>query len=149
MDLEPEWPLNQEDYSYREEGQREDKDYLLNLLIMFTDKIKKSREFSSVFKTGRYLRLSSLIIQYKKNSIDDSNNTVRYGIVVSKKVGNAVQRNFTKRRLRAVLNNINSAFEKKSMDYVFVARKSLIKIKCSALYIELYDALKKINQLEK
>ena len=116
---------------------------------MFTDKIKKSHEFSSVFKSGRYLKLAALVIQYKKKPIDENSYSSRYGIVVSKKVGNAVQRNFTKRRLRAVLNNINSAFEKKSMDYVFVARKSLIKIKFSALYIELYDALKKINQLEK
>ena len=113
---------------------------------MFLGKIKKSHEFSSVFKTGKYLKLSSLIIQYKSHPINDNNHSSRYGIVVSKKVGNAVQRNFTKRRLRAVLNNINYTFKKKSIDYVFVARKNLIKIKFSALYIELCDALKKINQ---
>jgi ribonuclease P protein component len=113
---------------------------------MFLGKIKKSHEFSSVFKTGKYLKLSSLIIQYKSHPINDNNHSSRYGIVVSKKVGNAVQRNFTKRRLKAVLNNINYTFEKKSIDYIFVARKNLIKIKFSDLYIELCNALKKINQ---
>ena len=113
---------------------------------MFLGKIKKSHEFSSVFKTGKYLKLSSLVVQYKRQPIKDNKYSSRYGIVVSKKVGNAVQRNFIKRRLRAVLNNINFSFEKKSVDYVFVAKKNLIKIKFSALYIEISDALKKINQ---
>jgi ribonuclease P protein component len=113
---------------------------------MFLGKIKKSHEFSSVFKTGKYLKISSLIIQYKRHPINNNSHSSRYGIVVSKKVGNAVQRNFSKRRLRAVLYNINFSFEKKSVDYVFVARKNLIKMKFSALYIELCDALKKINQ---
>ena len=113
---------------------------------MFLGKIKKSHEFSSVFKTGKYLKLSSLVVQYKKQPIKDTYHSSRYGIVVSKKIGNAVQRNFIKRRIRALLNNINFSFEKKSVDYVFVARKNLIKIKFSALYIELCDALKKINQ---
>ena len=113
---------------------------------MFLGKIKKSREFSSVFKTGKYLKLSSLVVQYKRQPIKNDNYTSSYGIVVSKKVGNAVQRNFIKRRIRAVLNNINFSFEKKSVDYVFVARKNLIKIKFRALYIEICDALKKINQ---
>ena len=113
---------------------------------MFLGKIKKSHEFSSVFKTGKYLKLSSLTVQYKRKPFKAAKHSSRYGIVVSKKVGNAVQRNFIKRRIRALLNNINFSFEKKSVDYVFVARKNLIKIKFSALYIELCDALKKINQ---
>lgn len=113
---------------------------------MFLGKIKKSHEFSSVFKTGKYLKLSSLVVQYKRKPFNATNYSSRYGIVVSKKVGNAVQRNLIKRRIRALLNNISFSFEKKSVDYVFVARKNLIKIKFSALYIELCDALKKINQ---
>ena len=79
--------------------------------------------------------------------IKDANYSSRYGIVVSKKVGNAVKRNFAKRRLRAILNNINFSFEKKQMDYVFIANKNLLKIKFSDLNIELCNALKKINQL--
>ena len=80
---------------------------------MFLGKIKKSHEFSSVFKTGKYLKLSSLVVQYKRQPIKDDNCSSRYGIVISKKVGNAVQRNFIKRRLRAVLNDIKFSFEKK------------------------------------
>ena len=87
-----------------------------------------------------------MTVQYKRKPFKAAKHSSRYGIVVSKKVGNAVQRNFIKRRIRALLNNINFSFEKKSVDYVFVARKNLIKIKFSALYIELCDALKKINQ---
>ena len=113
---------------------------------MFLGKIKKSHEFSSVFKTGKFLNLSSMVVQYKRKPFKAAIYSSRYGIVVSKKVGNAVQRNFIKRRIRAVLNNINLSFKNKSVDYVFVARKNLIKIKFSALYIELCDALKKINQ---
>ena len=114
---------------------------------MFIGKIKKSREFSLVFRAGKYLKLPSLVIQFRIKSIDEDTYTSRYGIIVSKKVGNAVKRNFAKRRLRAILNNINFAFENYPMDYVFVANKKLLKIKFSALNIELCNALKKINQL--
>ena len=113
---------------------------------MFLGKIKKSHEFSSVFKTGKYLKLPSMVVQYKTKPFKGTIYSSRYGLVVSKKVGNAVQRNFIKRRIRALLKNINFSFEKNSFDYVFVARKNLIKIKFSVLYIELCDALKKINQ---
>ena len=113
---------------------------------MFTGKIKKNHEFASVFSTGKYLKLNNLVIQYKKYSTNPNKYSARYGIVVSKKVGNAVQRNFSKRRLRAILNNINYAFEKKSIDYVFVAKKNVRKIKFSDLNLELCNALKKINQ---
>ena len=83
---------------------------------MFLGKIKKSHEFSSVFKTGKYLKLSALVVQYKRKPFRDANYSSRYGIVVSKKVGNAVQRNFIKRRIRALLNDINFSYEKKSLD---------------------------------
>ena len=112
---------------------------------MFTSKIKKSREFSLVFKTGKYLRLSSLIIQYKRKPIDEKSYTSSYGIVVSKKVGNAVKRNFAKRRLRAILNNIDFTFEKKPMNYVFIANKNLLRTKFSSLNIEICNALKKLT----
>ena len=100
----------------------------------------------SVFKICNYLKLSSLVVQYNRQHINHDNYTSSYGIVVSKRVGNAVQRYFITRSIRAVLYNIYFSFEKNSVDYVFVARKNLIKIKFRDLYIEICDALKKINQ---
>jgi ribonuclease P protein component len=48
------------------------------------------------------------------------------GITASKKIGNAVCRNYAKRRLRAALRDIMPQFALPGTTYVFIARKELI-----------------------
>jgi ribonuclease P protein component len=48
---------------------------------------------------------------------------VRYGLIVSRSVGNAVARNRAKRRLR---HTVKGAHLQPGMDYVIIARKSVL-----------------------
>ena len=65
------------------------------------DKIRKSRDFRLIQRRGSKLKSRDFLFYFLPfyrvpNAIDHS----RFGLVVSKKVGNAVCRNLVKRRLR-------------------------------------------------
>jgi ribonuclease P protein component len=59
--------------------------------------LKKSRDFQSVYRTGKSLANRYLVVYVKKRDDDGEN---RVGISVSKKVGNSVVRHRIKRLIR-------------------------------------------------
>ena len=113
---------------------------------MLEQKLKKKHEFSDVFNSGKYFRLESLIIRYVKRENSSFNGKARFGIVVSKKVGNAVKRNLAKRRIRCLVRL--SDFRKYNRDYVVIAKKNILEKKYENLKLEFTKAFKKIEMLE-
>ena len=65
--------------------------------------------------------------------------------MTSKKIGNAVQRNFAKRRVKA-LKNIFLNFGKAELDYVVIVKKKLINEKFKKLSSQLEEALNRIKK---
>ena len=63
--------------------------------------LKKSGEFSYVIRNGLIFCRNSLVVHILK-----SEHPLRFGICVGKKIGNAVERNKTKRRFREILRGI-------------------------------------------
>lgn len=55
--------------------------------------------------------------------------TYRVGFTASKKVGNSVTRNRCKRRMRAMASQLLPTLGLEQVDYVFIAKKSLITVK--------------------
>ena len=107
--------------------------------------IKKKEDFSKVFRSKNYLSCDSFTINYStKNRLVDKNSP-RYGIVTSKKIGNAVQRNFAKRRVKA-LKNIFLNSGKAELDYVVIVKKKLINEKFKKLSSQLEEALNRIKK---
>ena len=106
--------------------------------------IKKKEDFAHVFRNGSFLNNNSFTINYAKKSKIVSIKSPRFGIVVSKKVGNAVQRNFAKRRTKA-LKNIFLNCGKNEFDYVLVAKKNLLNEKFKILSSQLEQTLNKIK----
>lgn len=80
-------------------------------------RLRKRREFNYTYKRGKSLANPCLVLVYKKNRLDVS----RVGFSISKKYGNAVQRNKIKRRLREIyrkrLEEIRTGY-----DVIFVVR---------------------------
>ena len=111
---------------------------------MNTYLIKKKEDFAYVFRNGSYLNSKSFTINYAKKSKLVTTNSSRFGIVVSKKVGNAVQRNFVKRRTRA-LKNIFLNCGNNDFDYILVAKKNLLNENFKILSSQLEQTLNKIK----
>ena len=111
---------------------------------METYLIKKKEDFAHVFKNGNFLNCNSFTINYAKKTKAVKIKLPRLGIVVSKKVGNAVQRNFAKRRTKA-LKNIFLNCGKKEFDYVLVAKKNLLNENFKILSSQLEQTLNRIK----
>jgi ribonuclease P protein component len=77
---------------------------------------------------------------------EDADATMRIGITVSKKVGNAVIRNRMKRRFRALAREVLPEAGLPGADHVLIGRNSGIERDFSDLKIELAKALAKVKR---
>jgi ribonuclease P protein component len=84
--------------------------------------------------------LSSAIVFFKKTS------QKQVGFTASKKVGNAIKRNFAKRRLRALFIEFSEELSEGS--YIFVAKKDILTIPFSKLQKDLKSSLKRVGALK-
>jgi len=83
-------------------------------------RIKKSDEIATVMKKGQRAS-SKYFIMYKLEN--NETNHFRFATSVGKKIGNAVVRNLTKRRIRATIDKFDLASKK--MDVFIIAKPSV------------------------
>lgn len=104
--------------------------------------IKLNREFRRCYKKGMCAAVGSIVLYaFKNNRHKDFN---RYGLTVSKTIGNAVLRNRAKRLMRVAYRNTEE-FQYKGFDFIIVAR-SRINGKTSDIVTEDFvGALKKLG----
>jgi ribonuclease P protein component len=98
------------------------------------DRLKKRSEFLSV-RNGRKMRGPNFLIECAPRK--DGGTAPRYGLTVSKKCGNAPQRNRIKRRLREAIRLHAGIDMAQSTDYVIVARRELIGVPFQTIAAEL------------
>ena len=72
---------------------------------------------------------------------------VRVGFTVSRKVGNAVERNRVRRRLREVARLVIPGRGLVELDYVLVGRQAALRRDFSALQSDLVEALTRLKAL--
>ncbi len=81
--------------------------------------VKNSRDFEKIINTGKILKNKSYVIYYIENNLPYN----RYGISVGKRIGNAVQRNKYKRRLRTIIDKTKKDYIN-TKDYIIILRGS-------------------------
>ncbi|WP_090963965.1 ribonuclease P protein component [Aureimonas phyllosphaerae] len=69
----------------------------------------------------------------------------RYGLTVTRKVGNAVERNRIRRRLREAIRTVCGADMAAGFDYVIVARRELLTLPFETLTGELSTRVAKVQ----
>ena len=108
--------------------------------------IKKREDFILSNKFGKKIFQNNFIIQkYCKTDRNDCN--LKFGFTATKKIGNAVERNRAKRRMRALISLFlrdNILLFDQSASYVIVAKKSLIDANFCDLKVEMKICLKKL-----
>jgi len=102
--------------------------------------VKNNREFDSIIKKGQCKKNNEFVIYY----IDNEKEFDRFGISVSKKIGNAVTRNYYKRVIRNLCDKSKNLYSNKK-DYIIIMRKGLTSLKFDESYQSLNNLLKKIN----
>ena len=80
--------------------------------------VKTNEDFSEIISTKNFVKNQSFIIYKKNNNLPYD----RFGISVSKKLGNAVYRNKYKRKIRSIIDNYKKSYNN-SQDYIIIFRK--------------------------
>lgn len=81
------------------------------------EKLKKNEDFKKVYSRGKSIVTPYLVLYFIRNGTGQN----RLGISVSKKVGNSVVRNRTKRLIREAFR-LSSLTLKSGLDMVIIAR---------------------------
>ena len=90
--------------------------------------VKRNIEFNNIIKTGKKFYSDIFYVYIVNNSYSYN----RFGISVSKKIGNAVIRNKYKRRIKDIIDKYE--FKYNGLDIVFISRPKLKE--CNYNYIK-------------
>ena len=104
---------------------------------------KKRKDFLRVAQAF-YVATHNMVLQAAP-SLSQANDFF-VGYTATKKIGNAVCRNRSKRRLRAVVREVLITYALPHVDYVFVARNSTATCLYSELKKDTIYAIKRINK---
>lgn len=86
--------------------------------------LKENKDFRRLYYRGKSVASDCLVTYASKSRL----NGCRVGITTSKKIGNAVERNRSRRVIRAAFSTLEPKINS-SWDFVFVARSKTSKVK--------------------
>lgn len=108
-------------------------------------RLKTRPQFLKVAGARRKWVTPGLVLQAAKAPADAGEPEVRVGFTVTRKVGNAVERNRVKRRLRAAAAEVFPSLGRAGTDYVVVGRMATLTRPFSALKADLEQAVRKLD----
>ena len=86
---------------------------------------------------------TAFVLQARKRRSDDG--PARFGFTVSKKVGNAVERNRVRRRLREIVRVAGSNRIRTGHDYVLIGRRAALKVPFARIAEDFEGALRRMH----
>jgi ribonuclease P protein component len=92
--------------------------------------------------TGTKVPAAAFVLQARKRADDGP---VRLGFTVSKKVGNAVERNRVRRRLREIVRLSGPNCMQSGHDYVLVGRRAALKVPFARIAADFETALLRLQ----
>lgn len=107
------------------------------------DTLKTRAEFLRVAKGHRTARRSLVLQSNKRGPADDC--PPRFGFTATRKIGNAVIRNRTKRRLRAAVRSIAPRRAASGYDYVLIGRRATSLVAFANILDDLELAFTKLH----
>lgn len=102
--------------------------------------LKEKKDFDRLFKKRNQLSSKYVYIYKDENTVDN----YRFGICVSKKIGNAVTRNKIKRQIKDIIDK--SCLHFFNNDYIILVKQSIKDAKFVEIKDDIINLLKKINE---
>ncbi|MEO0327573.1 MAG: ribonuclease P protein component [Pseudomonadota bacterium] len=109
--------------------------------------LRKRRDFLAL-RNGLRVSNPVMTVQMLKQWYGDKEPLCRVGYTVTTKVGNAVERNRIKRRLRAAVREVFPDNAKSGFDYCLIARRPLLTKAYSQIVLQLKQALDRLHAKE-
>ena len=106
--------------------------------------IKSSNEFDHIINNGKKINGKIITLYYYPSD----NNKVYYGFAVGKKIGNAVDRNKVKRKIRMIVHNNQFLFSNK-YKYIIMLRKDCLSFSHEEWNKDMIDIIGKVKDNEK
>ncbi len=103
--------------------------------------IKESKDFTKIIKSNKPFKMKEFVIYSTISGLD----YYKFGLSVSKKVGNAVIRNKIKRQLKSI---IDKKHYKKGLKCIIIVRKDFLDYKFEEVEKDLFFAFEKLNIIE-
>ena len=104
------------------------------------ERLKQRADFLAA-ATGIKVPAAAFVLQARKRPDDGP---VRLGFTVSKKVGNAVERNRVRRRLREIVRLSGTTGMASGHDYVLVGRRAALKVPYAQIAQDFKGALRRL-----
>jgi ribonuclease P protein component len=92
--------------------------------------------------SGSKVSAATFVLQARRRT---DNEPARFGFTVSKKVGNAVERNRVRRRLREIVRTSGSNRIRSGHDYVLIGRRAALKVPYARIAEEFEGALRRVH----
>jgi ribonuclease P protein component len=105
-------------------------------------RLRRNQDFQQVRRTGKFYASSLMTLAFIRNKLDHS----RFGFVVSKRLGPAVQRNKIKRRVREA-TRLRIQHIKPGFDLVLIARPPISQSSFAEIEQTLETLLKQADLL--
>jgi ribonuclease P protein component len=95
--------------------------------------------------TGAKIHVAGFVLQMRERS---DRHPPRFGFTVSKKVGNAVERNRVRRRLREIVRRLPSGRLRPGCDYVLIGRRAAMALPFDRLVQDFAGALGRLSGMK-
>lgn len=105
------------------------------------DRLKRRADFLAA-ASGSKAPAAGFLLQARPRGQDDA---IRVGFTVSKRTGNAVERNRIRRRLREVVRKTGPSVMKAGHDYVLIGRRDALKLPFERMMQEFSRALSRVH----
>jgi ribonuclease P protein component len=109
------------------------------------ERLKRRADFVAA-ASGRKAPAAGFVVQVRHRG---GRGASRVGFTVSKRVGNAVERNRIRRRLREVLRLSGGAFMTEGHDYVLIGRREALRLPFERLTRDFSQALNRVHAAAK